>query len=291
MKLSKVLLGSLFAAAMLGLFTGCTKEDDPYDMITEVNSSTWTIDHTNEDVDTVHRGYQSTNLAHAGALVNIHFDAKASTPNGVMGIIFGLHKNATNSKANDFFVIGTRDNGTYYVSGYTLVTDLQGDNFGASETTVGSYDELAAATECTEWVINNFSTATGTTSSSGYDIGFYFKDVVDSDVADANGLYTHHYEIYWATIDTAKKYDINDDTGVITNTTDNTELSLGTKFANFTYKSSEKKPQQYQFAPYANVYPAASKCSTTYAKAKGTGTLKGTWTVPADYLHADVVED
>lgn len=290
MKLSKVLLGSLFAAAMLGLFAGCTKEDDPYNMITEKNSSTWEINHTNEDADTVHRGYKSTNYAHAGALVNIHYDAKVTTANGVMGIIFGLHANATNSKANDFFVIGTRDDGTYYVSGYKLVTDLQGDNFGASTTTVDSYSDFEAATECTEWVIKKFSAATGTTSN-GYDIGFYFKDVVDSTTPDANSLYDHHYEIYWATIDTAKKYDINDDTGVISNTTDKTELSLGTKFAEFSYKSSEKDPQQYKFAPYANVYPAASKCSSTYAKAKGTGTLKGTWSVPADYLHADVVED
>ena len=290
MKLSKVLLGSLFAAAMLGLFAGCTKEDDPYNMITEKNSSTWEINHTNEDADTVHRGYKSTNMAHAGALVNIHYDGKVATANGVMGIIFGLHANATNSKANDFFVIGTRDDGKYYVSGYKLVTDLQGDNFGASTTTVKSYSAFEAATECTEWVIEDFQAATGDTSN-GYDIGFYFKDVVDSTTPDANSLYEHHYEIYWATIDTTKKYDINDDTGVITNTTDKTELTLGSKFAEFSYKSSEKKPQQYKFAPYANVYPSEKKCTTGYTKAKGTGTLKGTWSVPADYLHADVVED
>ena len=135
MKLSKVLLGSLFAAAMLGLFAGCAKEDDPYDMITEKNSTTWEISHTNEEADTVHRGYASTNFKHSGGLVNIHFNSKSNGTygDGVMGFVFGLRANETNSKANDFFVVGVRNRGDYYVSKYENVTNLQGNNFGVGD--------------------------------------------------------------------------------------------------------------------------------------------------------------
>jgi hypothetical protein len=296
LKFSKKVTAVVSAAALLAsafVFTSCTEEDDPYNMITEKNSTTWTIAHTNSDADTIHRGYKSTNFAHAGGLVNIHFDEYHSTaPDGVMGIIFGLHSNATNSKANDFFVVGVRNNGDYYVSAYTNVTNLQGDNFGVADND---------GAEETEYVSLKTSVPTGKGSTAnGYDLGIYFRDVVDDAEADAStGTYTHHYEVYFVNIDTSKEYDVDDDTGDLyvggkAKAAGSTIVDLGTLIKAIPYESTSGTPSEYKFAPYANVYPMTGKCSTAYikaGKATGTGTVTGTWTIPADYKHADLVED
>lgn len=288
MKLSKVLLGSLFAAAMLGLFAGCAKEDDPYNMITEKNSSTWEINHTNEDADTVHRGYCSTNFKHSGGLVNIHFDSKSTGTygDGVMGFVFGLRANATNSKANDFYVVGVRNRGDYYVSKYTNVTNLQGNNFG-----VGDND----GAEEVEYISLGATVPSDKASTAnGYDVGVYFRDVV-VDSNDTTAPYAHKYQIYFVNVDSNAAYDVDDDTGALkikaSGASDYSEVDLGTAIYEIEYESDSNSLSQYKFGPYANVYPSSSKCSATYSKAKGTGTVTGTWTIPADYKHADVVED
>jgi hypothetical protein len=290
MKLSKVLLGSLFAAAMLGLFAGCAKEDDPYNMITEKNSSTWEINHTNEDADLIHRGYKSTTFKHSGGLVNIHFDSKSTGTygDGVMGFVFGLRDNATNSKASDFFVVGVLNRGDYYISKYTNVTNLQGNNFG-----VGDND----GAEEVEYVSLGAAVPSAKASTAnGYDVGVYFRDVV-VDSTDTTAPYAHKYQLYFVKVDSTASYDVDDDTGALkikaSGASDYSEVNLGTPIYEIDYESDSNSLSQYKFGPYANVYPSTDKCSATYKanKATGTGTLKGTWTVPADYLHADVVED
>ena len=288
MKLSKVLLGSLFAAAMLGLFAGCAKEDDPYDMITEKNSTTWEISHTNEEADTVHRGYASTNFKHSGGLVNIHFNSKSNGTygDGVMGFVFGLRANETNSKANDFFVVGVRNRGDYYVSKYTNVTNLQGNNFG-----VGDND----GAEEVEYVSLGATVPSDKASTTnGYDVGVYFRDVVVDSTATA-APYAHKYQLYFVNVDSTASYDVDDDTGALkvkeAGASDYSEVDLGSAIIEISYESDSNSLSQYKFGPYANVYPASSKCSPSYAKAKGTGTITGTWTIPADYKHADIVED
>jgi hypothetical protein len=89
MKFSKVLLGSaVLAAAAIG-FMGCADDDDPNDMISGSNNN-YSIEYTNDSTETS-RGYNSTNLKHAGSLVKVNFDASSTTQGGVMGMIFDLH--------------------------------------------------------------------------------------------------------------------------------------------------------------------------------------------------------
>jgi len=293
MRLSKMKFTIPFVAAALIIgFSACTVEDDPYKMITEKNNNTWVIEHTNEDVDTVHRGYCSTNFKHSGGLVNIHFDKTSSTAygDGVMGFVFGLRNNATNSKANDFFVIGVRNRGDYYISKYTNVTNLQGNNFG-----VGDND----GAEEEEYVPLGREVPSGKASTAnGYDIGVYFRDVVVDTKADTTtGTYTHMYQIFFVTVDSTAAYDVDDKTGVLkikaAGAADYSEVNLGSAVYSISYESDSASLSQYKFGPYANVYPANSKCSDSYKanKATGTGTIKGTWTIPADYNHAELVEN
>ena len=116
-------LHKAYSVALVGIaalaVAGCSIKDDEFNMINEENSKLYTIDHTNEDADQVHRGYKSTNYAHAGGLVNIHFDSISTGTygDGVMGLIFGLDgsKNARN-----FYVIGIRNKKDYYVSQYKM---------------------------------------------------------------------------------------------------------------------------------------------------------------------------
>lgn len=293
MRLSKMKFTISFVAAALIIgFSACTVEDDPYDMITEKNNTTWVIEHTNEDADTVHRGYCSTNFKHSGGLVNIHFDSKSTGTygDGVMGFVFGLRANETNSKANDFFVIGVRNRGDYYISKYTNVTNLQGNNFG-----VGDND----GAEEDEYVPLGTAVPNGKASTAnGYDIGVYFRDVVVDTEADAStGTYTHKYQIYFVNVDSTATYDVDDDTGALkiktSGASEYSEVALGTVVYEIPYESDSASLSQYKFGPYANVYPNSTKCTDKYknSKATGTGTIKGTWTIPADYNHAELVEN
>ncbi len=293
MRLSKMKFTISFVAAALIIgFSACTVEDDPYNMITEKNSTTWVISHTNEDADTVHRGYKSTTFKHSGGLVNIHFDSKSNGiyGDGVMGFVFGLRDNATNSKASDFFVVGVRNRGDYYISKYTNVTNLQGNNFG-----VGDND----GAEEVEYVSLGAAVPSAKASTAnGYDVGVYFRDVVVDTEADATtGTYTHMYQIFFVTVDSTAAYDVDDKTGVLkikaAGAADYSEVNLGSAVYSISYESDSASLSQYKFGPYANVYPNSTKCTDTYknSKATGTGTIKGTWTIPADYNHAELVEN
>lgn len=291
MKITKLLIGGAAALALSFGFMSCTEEDDPYNMITEKNSTTWEIDHTNSDADKVHRGYKSTNFAHAGGLVNIHFNRETNSTygDGVMGIIFGMKKNAEDSKAWDFHVVGVRNKKDYYISTYTSVNDLQGDNFGATGDSSATAEEVEHVRLNTSLPNDSYSTTSG-----GLDVGIYFRDVVVDTEADATThLYTHKYEIYFLRIDTSITYEVDDDNGNLINKTTKAVIDLGEPDYEISYESDSADPSEYKFAPYANVYPATEKCSDNYKanKANGYGTVKGTWTIPADYKHADLVEN
>ena len=304
MKLSKKILAAFSVAAMLvvaGSFTACKDEDDddPYEMITKVNSSYYTINHTNTDADTVQRGYKSTSFKHAGALVDITFNSAKSTGtygDGVMGVIFGLESNDDGSK--NFYVFGARNKGDYYVSKYKNVTDLQGNNFGASEVKYNATD-FDNAEGTVEYSIlpatksDAFPTAGDKLKTSDDSVSFtvFYKDTVDETETD-NG-YKHTYKVYLLDANTASAYTVKDSTGAVLDG-DKNEVDLAKaaeEIASIDYYTDSKSFTQRQFAIYANVYPNSDNCTESYTKAKGTGTVKGYWRVQGDFKHADVVED
>ena len=301
MKLSKKILAAFSVAAMLvvaGSFTACKDEDDddPYEMITKVNSSYYTINHTNTEADTVQRGYKSTSFKHAGALVDITFNSAKSSGtygDGVMGVIFGLESNDDGSK--NFYVFGARNKGDYYVSKYKNVTDLQAANFGAGEGHQFSDEDKFTADENTaEYEIKAFTDApSGKLKTSDDSVSFtvFYKDTVDETETE-NG-YKHTYKVYLLDANTASAYTVKDSTGDVLNGDKNVVdlASVAEEIASIDYYTDSKSFTQRQFAIYANVYPNSDNCTANYSKAKGTGTVKGYWRVQGDFKHADVVED
>ena len=264
---------------------GCSIKDDEFNMINEENSKLYTIDHTNEDADQVHRGYKSTNYAHAGGLVNIHFDSISTGTygDGVMGLIFGLDgsKNARN-----FYVIGIRNIKDYYVSRYVNVSDLNGPNFGAK--TVTSIDTTDSDAQEVEIVKLGKATLPSDkiSTSDDLDVTVFYRDTKkDSTI--------HTYEIYFLTPD--ENYTVATDTdgnAVVKN--GSSKVELGTAAVTIDYNCSSDSFTQRKFAPYANVYPATANCSSEYInfpKATGTGTVKGSWTIQGDFKAAELEED
>lgn len=273
-------LHKAYSVALVGIaalaVAGCSIKDDEFNMINEENSKLYTIDHTNEDADQVHRGYKSTNYAHAGGLVNIHFDSisNGTYGDGVMGLIFGLDgsKNARN-----FYVIGIRNKKDYYVSQYTNVSNLNGNNFGVAD---GDGAE--------EVIIKNLNTALPAdkiSTSNGLDVTVFYRDVIKNSTE-------HTYEIYFLTPDEA--YTVATDTdgnAVVKN--GSSDVELGTAAVTIDYNCTSDSFTQRKFAPYANVYPATANCSADYKanKATGTGTVKGSWTIQGDFKAAELEED
>ncbi|MBQ9282040.1 MAG: hypothetical protein IJ207_07545 [Treponema sp.] len=301
MKLSKKILAAFSVAAMLvvaGSFTACKDEDDddPYEMITKVNSSYYTINHTNTDADTVQRGYKSTSFKHAGALVDITFNSAKSTGtygDGVMGVIFGLESNDDGSK--NFYVFGARNKGDYYVSKYKNVTDLQAANFGAGDGhQFSDENDFTADDNTAEYEIKTFTDApSGKLKTSADSVSFtvFYKDTVDETETDDG--YKHTYKVYLLDANTASAYTVKDGTGDVLDGDKNVvDLdSAAEEIASIDYYTDSKSFTQRQFAIYANVYPNSDNCTETYNKARGTGTVKGYWKVQGDFKHADVVED
>ena len=284
MKLSKLLLTGAVMAAAIG-FMSCTQEDDPYGLINEVNSDYYTIDATNTE-PTIIRGYRSTNLKHAGAIVKVSFSKKEAGPNGVMGVIFGLHDGAN---GKDFGIIGLRDNGTYYVSGLRNVQDLQAPNFGATANET-NYNN-AAYTEPVELEVKGLeSTFTGKQTEDGFSVYVYYRDTVAA-TANSDGSYDHTYEVY--IIDNATDDYVAKDDGKVYVSNENgaAEANLGSPVATIAYKDANSSVTQYQFAPYANIYPTAENAPADFTGTKGKGSLKGSWIVQGTYKEANVVEE
>ena len=268
MKFSKVLLSSaVLAAAAIG-FMGCADDDDPNDMISGSNNN-YTLEYTNDSKATS-RGYNSTNLNHAGALVKVNFDASSDTQGGVMGMIFDLHDG---EDGKDFAVVGARTTSSgsgaaYYVSYYKGVTDLQGDNFGAPYT--GSDGTVNEGSTVTEDVIKTAFTAVPNgcvDTTDGKTLYVYF-------VETATAENDYDYNVYFLPKDVAETVDDVDSEGnLLSNkaTIDISSYKVAAVNTSYTAKTQNK------FAVYANVY--AGK------------TVKGTWELLETYKAADVVED
>lgn len=273
MRLSKMKFTISFVAAALIIgFSACTVEDDPNGMITEKNSKNYSIEYTN-DTNDVSRGYRSTNLAHAGAIVKLTFDNASTSDAGVLGAIFDLHNNETNSNAKDFYVFGFRNASNYYISKFEGVTDLQAANFGAPTdgSTGDGTNGTTKGTKETEIVSLGTSIPSGTLDTTdGKSIYIYF-------VETASAESDYDYKVYILPKSVIEKVAaIKDaDLGVLKD-------SNGSEIDISSYKVADcdcsyTSIKQNKFAVYANVY--AGK------------TLKGSWQVLDTYKEADLVED
>ncbi len=133
----KVLMGMAVLAIAVAL-TGCLKDDK--EKAIKGSGNKYTVEYTNEGSE-AYRAYAATGMAHAGALVKVTFDS-INTGSSKMGIIFDLHdsksgvKDAKGAAAKDFYAIaiGNEGGGSYYVSKFTDIVDIQAKNFGATTT-------------------------------------------------------------------------------------------------------------------------------------------------------------
>ncbi|HAC32040.1 MAG TPA: hypothetical protein DCF70_05380 [Treponema sp.] len=207
MKLSKVLIGSLFAAAMLGLFAGCAEEEDANDMLKR-SGDKCTIDYTNETTG-YSRGFESLKTRHYDAVCKI---SNTTTKNkasgdGVMGYIFALTQNS--DKTYNFGLAGVRNNngtvegyvsyykniGAAYLSSGNNFADKNGILIGKEgclaeehDLTVHNVDgkdysfvtiKSGAGTSFDVWinVVANDGSSTGRTGDAGsYTVSFYNDD-------------------------------------------------------------------------------------------------------------------
>jgi hypothetical protein len=268
MKFSKVLLGSaVLAAAAIG-FMGCADDDDPNDMISGSNNN-YSIEYTNDSTETS-RGYNSTNLKHAGSLVKVNFDASSTTQGGVMGMIFDLHDG---DDGKNFAVVGLRTTSAgaeYYVSYFTGVTNLQADNFGAEYTSSNGVKHNEGSVAKETIIKNAFTTVSSSNvdTTDGTTLYVYF---VENETADAD----FDYNVYFLPKSVAENVDDVDSDG---NLLDSEGLPLNiSSWLAATVDTSYTTKTQNKFAVYANVY--------------GGSTVKGTWELLQTYKAADVVED
>lgn len=275
MKLSKVIFSGLFAVSLVFGFASCSEEDDPNDMLKEVNQNNYTIEYTNDGTETS-RGYITTNLKHAGAIVKINFESTSSTNGGVMGVIFDYHDNAT--KGKDFYVIGIQNTTAtaprYYISKFEGVTNLQKPNFGApTNGTVGT-DTADTTAGTKETVVKTAFTSLPksevTDTSSGTTLYVYYVEKATSET-------DYDFEVYFLPKSVVESLgDIKDaDLGALKDKDGNIVDISSYKVT--TIDSSYTSLQQNKFGVYGNVY--AGK------------TVKGSWTIVDTYKEADVVED
>ena len=284
MKLSKVLLSSAVAAALVFGFAGCkTDEDDPNNMING-SGKNYSIAYTNEG-STISRGYVPTAFKHAGAAVQIDFtELTTSTAKaGVMGLIFDLDTAKDGSRSFDVIGVRTADDKgglEYYVSRYTGVTDIQDDNFGAYKG--GSANELVYKVAFQQ---ANGSFADGTTTVYAYAIqrkaGSAGSDTIN--VSYNAGDYV--YKVYLLNNKVAK---LDGNGNLIDEDGNSVELNDSDCLA--TIATGYTKLTQKKLSVYANVYPTAENKAAS-VKTSGCGTLTGKWTFRGDYKEVGVDED
>lgn len=258
--LIKVCSVALMGALVFGL-ASCAETDDPNGMISG-SGKHYEIDYTNElelAVANTSRGYKATKLKHAGGLVKITFDQLCSDNAGVMGFIFDLQKNAADDDARDFFVIGVKETGEYYVSKFTNVTDLQADNFGTKLT-----ENAAVETQI------NPTSGTFANISGSYPVEDGNKYAYLYAYCNEDGNYD------WAILNdsaTEKVNSLSDKEFAALEFTDAMYLAHGTIPVATTGYSEQT---QGKLAVYANVY--------------GQGTLVGSWDFVGTYKEAEIDE-
>lgn len=219
------------------------------------------IDYTNElpavQANTS-RGYKTTKLNHAGGLVKITFDNLSSNNGGVMGFIFDFKKNGD---AREFFVIGLKNTGVYYVSKFSNVTDLQAENFGTEETYNPAVETKIEPSGASIW--SNLSGSFPTDPDGNKYAYVYAK-------CKADGSYD------WAILNdsaTEKVSGLSDKEFTALEFTDTMYLAHGTISNTITEYTGET---QNNLAVYANVY--------------GLGTLTGSWDFVGTYKEVEIDE-
>lgn len=254
----KVLIGAVALAAILTL-ASCGKKNDTNKAI-KGSGDNWTVDYTN-DADSNYRAYRSTGLKHAGAIVKVTFNKGADAKNSKMGVIFGLEEKDGKS---DFHIIGIAPDGTYYVSTYKNIEDIQGDNFGAT---------VDAATGPSEKEIVKLSAGKKVTLKEDSNGNKYTYIVY---IADKSGVY--YYSILDLTDDEIADFDTAKGEFKTEATEEKvaTASSFGIIASAFTPVATINDLPQHQISMYAMIQPGA--------------TLSGSWKVAAKFKEADDIE-
>lgn len=254
MKLSKVLFSTAVMAAAMTAFVACAQDDDPNGMISGSNNN-YTLDYTNETKE-ISRGYNTSNLKHAGALVKINFEKVGGT-GGMMGFMFDYEKTGDLSSFN---IIGVRSDGVYYISRFENITTegLQGNNFGATTTA----DAAKGEAKETEFVKFNSTKLPNFTDKTAY-----LWIIQSEDGSD--------YKVYSLTKEVAEKAVVADaNNGVLKNESGEDIVLSGSLTS---IPTGYKEQIQKRYGVYANVYAESS--------------VLGTWEILGSYKAADVVAD
>ena len=272
MKIMKKIAVAVFAGAMVFGLASCGGVGDDPEGAIKGSGSKYSIDYTNEDTK-VYRAYKDTAFKHAGACVQIDFlnVTDETKKAGVMGLIFDL---VEEDGKKSFNVIGLRTADAsgglqYYVSRFENVTDIQAQNFGASEP--GYEGNGAKETQ----IVKTWGTANGNFDSESKTVTVYPYAIL-KEVSEGK----FQYECYLLQ-NKIKKLDSDgtpideDDKKVILDS--NKAVKIDTDYTKLT---------QTNFAVYANVYAKSDK-----AGEERCGTLQGTWTYRGDYKEVGVDED
>lgn len=284
MKLSKILLTTVAAAAVIGLTSCGSGDDDPNNMIKGSNSK-YSIDYTNDSTK-ISRGYCDTTYKHAGAAVQFTFEnqSKDTAGSGVMGLIFDLA--GSKKETRSFDVVGVKTvNGTgalkYYISRFTGVKDIQDDNFGAYKGGPATEIEYKVAFQDAEGKVEG-----DTVTVTAYAI----QKKMDAEGTDTKGtVYAAGEWVYKVYLLNNGIKKLDKDGNLIDKDGKKVELEEKDCLATIATGYIGDKPTQNKLAVYANVYPSEREAGDEGIT--GCGTLTGTWTFHGDYYACDVEED
>ncbi len=292
MKLSKILLTTVAAAAVIGLTSCGSGDDDPNNMIKGSNSK-YSIDYTNDSTK-ISRGYRDTTYKHAGAAVQFTFENQSAETagSGVMGLIFDLAGSKKTTRSFD--VVGVKTDGDtgalkYYISRFTGVKDIQDDNFGAYKKGENGHTEDGPATEIV--YKEAFQNATGTQDGDTVTVTAYaIQKKMDAKGTDTKGTaYAEGEWVYKVYLLKNEIKKLDKDGNLIDKNGSKVELEEGDCLATIATDYTGDKPTQNKLAVYANVYPSEREAGDEGIT--GCGTLTGTWTFHGDYKACDVEED
>ena len=292
MKLSKILLTTVAAAAVIGLTSCGSGDDDPNKMIKGSNSK-YSIDYTNDSTK-ISRGYKDTYYKHAGAAVQFTFENQSAETagSGVMGLIFDLAGSKKETRSFDVVGVKTVDDSNnlkYYISRYTDVVDIQDDNFGAYKKGENGHTEDGPATEIVYQPA--FKDAKGKIDGNTVTVTAYAiqkkmekagKDTKNINYAEGEWV----YKVYLLNNEIKK---LDKDGNLIDGNGNKVVLNDGDCLATIATGYTGDKPTQNKLAVYANVYPSEREAGDNGIR--GCGTLTGTWTFHGDYYACDVEED
>ncbi len=289
MKLSKVLLSSAVAAALVFGFAGCADDEDEHNILYVKgdtayigDSSDGSVGYTN-DSDTTYRGFRTLKTKHTDAVAIFSLkgaDTEDSDERtGVLGYVFDLNKDkkVKNSAGEektvyDFTAVSLRKNGSKiqaYISRFEGVDpknmdggnnfkDVDGNELTSSGKTIGGHNAKE-----TEYLKGSSGAYANLKDVSKDDEGYY--TVAVEVTADASGVYSvKFYDGKNATAEEKGETDDNGNsikTGQIKAGAKALEIVNGNKSLNpVTIDASWKKdgltkPVQTDMGFYAAVYP------------------------------------